>query len=796
VVGTAPLVPAAAGLSFLNSSNPEIPAGAGLAAVGDFNRDGIPDLAVINGDSRVTILLGNGDGTFTATAVSPATGYMPVSIAVGDFNGDGNLDLAVANIGSNKLTILLGNGDGTFTATASPATGEDPEYIVVGDFNGDGIADLAVTNARSSTVTILLGNGDGTFTPAASPPTGEEPVYIVVGDFNGDGIPDLAVANVGENTSSSDTLTILLGNGDGTFTATASPAANIPSGLATADFNGDGIIDLAVPNQGSGIVTILLGNGDGTFTATTNPPEIYGGSITAGDFNGDGYIDLALISFIPGSGQSSLTVLLGDGHGNFTAAGPASGTYNSIATADFNGDGLADLAVVNYSTATASGDNMTILLSQSQMATAIVIGVSPAGAGTHLVDASYPGDSNYGSSISGTVSLTAEGLTPRMTLSSSSNSVNQGSPVTFTATVIATAPPPKAALRKKPSTTPPVPTGTMTFYSGTTSLGSISLNSSGQAIFATSSLPAGTDSITASYSGDKNYNPATSAAVTVTVIGKPIPTVKLTASSSSTTYGTLITFKASLTGNGAVPTGSVAFLSGVTLLGSANLNSSGVATYATSKAPAGDDSITASYSGDSNYGATNSTAVSITVAKAMLTVSANDLTMVYGAKLPALTYALSGFVNGDTAATATSGTPSLTTTATAKSTAGIYPITASVGTLAAANYSFAFKNGTLTIVAAPSVTTEAATSLTTTGAELHGSVTANDSTTKYWFAYGTSASALTRTTSKTGALTGTKATAVSAKLSGLKAKTVYYYQMNASNAAGSALGAVLSFTSK
>ena len=273
VLGTAMLGTGTPGLYWLNSQTPAIGNFPVSVAVGDFNRDGIPDLAVANGnDNTLTVLLGKGDGTFTTQAVSPATGVAPACIVVGDFNGDGIPDLAVSYLGNGPggITILLGKGDGTFTTVAaSPATGYAPYSIAVGDFNGDGIPDLAAANFESRTVTVLLGNGDGTFKAAASPATSGDPESIAVGDFNGDGKADLAVPNSFDNT-----VTILLGNGDGTFTTAASPiTGDQPVCVVVGDFNGDGKADLAVANYNNGsyldpsTLTILLGNGDGTFTA-------------------------------------------------------------------------------------------------------------------------------------------------------------------------------------------------------------------------------------------------------------------------------------------------------------------------------------------------------------------------------------------------------------------------------------------------------------------------------------------------------------------------------------------------
>ena len=279
----------------------------GVAA--DFNGDGKADLAISLPDAdEVQVLLGNGDGTFTPMPAISAKGVFV--IATGDFNGDGKADLAVVSPGSNTLTILLGNGDGTFTTKATIPVPGGPQSIAIGDFNRDGKADLAVADYSSNTVTVLLGNGDGTFTEvASSPATGIEPLSIAVGDFNGDGVPDLAVTNQNNGAPALGSVTVLLGHGDGTFTPTAvSPVTGSnPNSVAVADFNGDGRADLVVANAGSNTVTVLLGNGDGTFAA----PLSFGAGadplfVAVGDFNGDGIPDLAIAN----NTTSSVTVLL------------------------------------------------------------------------------------------------------------------------------------------------------------------------------------------------------------------------------------------------------------------------------------------------------------------------------------------------------------------------------------------------------------------------------------------------------------------------------------------------------
>ena len=370
-------------------------------AVGDFNGDGRQDLATANANaSSLSVLLGNGtgsvgDGTFTAAA-SPATGSSPVSVAVGDFNGDGRQDLAAGSVGASSLSVLLGNGtgsigDGTFTAAASPAIGGNPRSVAVGDFNGDGRQDLVTANVSTSSVSVLLGNGtgsigDGTFTAAASPRTGFSPFSVAVGDFNGDGRQDLATANGG-----SSSVSVLLGNGagstgDGTFTATTSPATGSnPASVAVGDFNGDGRKDLATANGGSSSVSVLLGNGtgstgDGTFTAAASPATGSAPySVAVGDFNGDGRQDLATANISAGT----VSVLLGNGAGStgdgtFTAAAsPATGSApSSVAVGDFNGDGRQDLATANN-----GADSVSVLLGNGAGSTGdgtFTAAVSPA----------------------------------------------------------------------------------------------------------------------------------------------------------------------------------------------------------------------------------------------------------------------------------------------------------------------------------------------------------------------------------------------------------------------------------
>jgi hypothetical protein len=335
-------------------------------AVGDLNSDGKLDLAVTNDYSEagtVSVLLGQGDGSFQAPQ-SYAAGSYPISLAVADVNSDGIPDLAVANVADDlgTVSVLLGQGDGTFQAPQSYGVATNPSFVVVGDFNRDGKLDLAVTGVDPSSgqgmLDILPGNGDSTFQAAQGYATGRSPTSVAVADFNGDGSPDLAVANG----TDPGTVTILLGNGDGTLRPPQSYAAS-PSALsvAVADFNGDGRPDLAVTGRPG--VVILLGQGDGSFQAAHTYHAISDsepGLVAVGDFDSDGKLDLAI------AGGTGVTILLGQGDSTFQAARTyAVGPYAySVAVGDFNADGLADLAVGNFGTSPDYLGMVSIFLGQ------------------------------------------------------------------------------------------------------------------------------------------------------------------------------------------------------------------------------------------------------------------------------------------------------------------------------------------------------------------------------------------------------------------------------------------------
>ena len=324
-------------------------------AVGDFDGDGNLDLAAVISNPNlqfnpgfVTIFTGSATGTFTAQA-NYGVGLVPSSIAVGDFNGDGKLDLAVGSAAvsltnpQSEVSILVNTGGGNFSAGSSFVVGplgSVPISIAAADFNNDGRLDLALALNNTNGIVICQGNGDGTFAVVTSIIVGNEPTWLATADFNGDGKIDLIVDD-----NPDDTVSVLLGNGDETFAIGASyPTGLHSTNLALADLNGDGKLDVAIVNNGDSNVQVLAGQGDGTFRAGTYSVGANPGGIATGDFNGDGIPDLVVTK-----GDGTATIFLGDGHGGFQASSSFSAcptlSAAQVVTADVNGDGNADLAI-------------------------------------------------------------------------------------------------------------------------------------------------------------------------------------------------------------------------------------------------------------------------------------------------------------------------------------------------------------------------------------------------------------------------------------------------------------------
>lgn len=364
-----------------------------------------PLLADLNGDGKTdaifypnTVLLGNGDGTFTQMQGNPiplvnGSTYGIYALALGDFNNDGKPDLAVTfqNYPESTLQLFFGNGDGTFTSAGNSAYSTivgNSRFGLVADYNGDGNLDL-ISPVEG---TILLGHGDGTFTP--QPMGVSSPLYgdlASAGDLNGDGIPDLFAVDAlnlyypifgGSSLPGQVNVGVYLGNGDGTFSfsQTINAGQNGPLSVATADFDGDGKPDLAIGDGHRNMLTIYKGGGDGTFTQVPGDPIFVENPFTlaVADFNADGHPDLMVGSWW----YPDIFAFLGQGDGTFTAGPPISsiGTQNTgIALADLNGDGIPDIV-------TNAGDpGPEIILTQlTQTATATFPSVAPLGTGSTL----------------------------------------------------------------------------------------------------------------------------------------------------------------------------------------------------------------------------------------------------------------------------------------------------------------------------------------------------------------------------------------------------------------------------
>jgi hypothetical protein len=650
VLGTNALIPTSTGSWGWNTSTDLCPQ---TVVSGDFNNDGIQDFVVASnacdGGAMLQTLLGNGDGTFAAGPIMPYSGGKPL---VADFNGDGNLDIYDGN-----GNIYLGNGDGSFQPQSG---GQVPPGALVGDINGDGIPDLVTaaddgsnltTGVDHRHVTVFLGNGDGTFNAGTDiafgvdlsqlpgysvtycqqpgctdPPTSTygtaPPISFAVGDLNHDG-KDEIVVNSGMGVqvlSMGGTTGLSIDSGDQppeySFDGRVYSIldSQYVTSIALADLNGDGNLDVIVgstgfaadPNQ----VSINLANRKGGFSSTVYPnygdvvgygvstdlSGLLAGNYIVGDFTNDGITDLIVNS---GSGTY---LLAGDGSGGL--GWPILFDHSvqaPLGYVDLLNDGMRDPVF-------PLGLNGLTITHPASVASTSLSNVTVPGQGPQRVTAAYTGDWNYATSTSKPVTLDTR--TPvnvsLIDASSSTASVFAGYPVTITAAVAV-------------PTGSAAPAGTIQFYNGTTSLGSPIPLSGASANYSLTFNTAGLQHLTATYSGDSNYQTANSPVLNINVVKQAPPTLALTPTSGIQTYGAPVAITAIVqqTIPGPSPTGTVSLTFDGNLVGQGAL--SGTApfsvpfTWNPSTPPAvGSHTVKASYSGDGSWSAT-STPVSIVV---------------------------------------------------------------------------------------------------------------------------------------------------------------------------------------
>jgi hypothetical protein len=498
--------------------------------------------------------LNNGDGTFRAGPTLTLTGAAN-SVVVGDFNGDGKQDIAVAT--GSQIEVFLGTGHGTFLAPRifSLSNSSDTiQALVAGDFNRDGRLDLAATvllpdSSETSEVVVLLGNGNGTFRQVQAVKVGSDALGLATADLNGDGRLDLVTTSFLPDGTRD--VKVLLGNGNGTF---KSPIATTPGGSATAvaagDFNGDGKQDLVLTDNRDNTVTVLLGNGNGTFKAPhtfqfDNPVKEIGDP-AVGDFFGDGKLSVAV-----GTGLGDVSVLRGNGDGTFQAPLNFVGDFHgqqptAVVAADFNGDGKLDLASTNV-----LSNDVSVLLNTTPKPVA----AAPVATSTSLA--------------------------------ADVNAAVFGQPVTLTATVTAAS---------------GIAVGTVTFLDGSTMLGAVALDPNGQARLVVQ-LGVGAHSLTASFAGLAPFAASNSAALSET-INKAATTTALTVQTHAFGVSTAVILTATVApvapGAG-TPTGTVTFVEGNKILGTATLDANGQASLFLLSLPLGQHTITAIYGGDGDF---------------------------------------------------------------------------------------------------------------------------------------------------------------------------------------------------
>lgn len=580
-----------------------------------------------------------------AHALAPVLTFAPAStpgydsggvgadkVILADFDGDGVLDMVVCN--TDGYSILLGNGDGTFTFnnTYAPA-GTGVNLCAVADLNGDGYLDIVATtnynaNGTNGGVDVLLGNGDGTFNGPVSFNAGPTETFaIAVGDVDKDGSPDLVVtSNCQTETCLNGTVSLLLGKGDGSFKVPIIITASLGGPVALADMNGDGNLDI-IFNGG-----VLLGDGtdDGTFTPVSGG-ELAGGAaaIAIADVNGDGFLDV-----VQANDNNQVYVMLGNGDGTLKqyAHYKTGGFWPlSVAVADVNGDGLPDVIVANECQFTQKGTGKGRCNSIGQ----VTVLTNKGGVGPLFAGLNTPrtfATAGYEASSVAVADVNQDGR-PDLVVSNICTTPNINTPCSSdgwvevllntssftTTTTLVPAPNPSLINGSVLLTATVTSSGsvitdgdTVTFSEGLTVLGT-GTTTNGVATLPWVFTSVGKHFLKAAFAGDV-WNAPSSGLATQVVNLLPSTTL-LTSNPNSSTHGQSVTFTATVSSaEVGGPTGTVTFKNAITNAGYGTAPlSGGVATLVKSNLPVGNTNITATFNGDSQSAKSTSAPLTQTV---------------------------------------------------------------------------------------------------------------------------------------------------------------------------------------
>lgn len=560
-------------------------------------------------------------GTARAQSFSTPTNYSlgdnPNRGIAADFNGDGKPDIAIGIVLTKNVAVLINNGNGTFANAVNYPVDFNPESCAAADYNGDGKIDLAVGNflggpTSLGTMSILIGNGDGTFQAAVTTAV-LNPFHILAADLNADGKQDLVT------TGFPDKVSVQIGNGNGTFqspvTYTVGPG---PRTLGIADFNSDNKLDVAVTNSGdSTVVSLLIGNGDGTLQAAV--PINIGmrpQGMAVGDLNGDNKPDLVVAA----TSDNAVVVLIGNGNGTFQAPVPYPTGGNQaldVSLADFNGDAKLDVVAVHalaphsYAILRGVGDGT---LQAADVKLARINSFSP-----------FTADFDVDGKPDLAIVNNALDLVDVFLNSPSARPVNISATQGIAATIqVAT------FIDYDTTKTAGSFTASINWGDGTApSAGTIAANGSGGFNVTGTHTYAnpGTFNVDVQVADSNNNFARTRSTATV----KATTTTAVTTSVNPSDFGQSVTFTATVTSGAGTPTGSVQFKDNGTNLGTAvTLNGSGVTTLNTPALTVGTHTITVEYGGATTFAPSTGTLSGGQVVRPIPTLSINDVSIVEG----------------------------------------------------------------------------------------------------------------------------------------------------------------------